>query len=79
MTATELEEIRNAQVALSEFKRAMRAIQKINAVAGRPAAANAAMGIFGQAVVLHAEATKALIEHYPEQSGEVIALGGGDR
>lgn len=71
--------IEKAQDALGAFKSAMREIEKINAKAGRHLAANAAMGLRGKAIVLHADATEALYANYPDFAQDISERGGGDR
>ncbi len=72
---TEREFIDDAQKAIGDLKRALRSIQKMNAEAGRDAAANAAMKHRGQAITLHAEMTESMTAFYPQFASEVQRAG----
>ncbi len=78
-TMTEREAIDFAQKSLGDLKSALNRIQVINNEAGRLEAANAAMGLRGEVMTLHAKATEALYRFKPDEAGGIVAQGGGDR
>jgi len=74
---TERETIEAAQDALGELKGHMRALQKINTERGDLVAANAVMGLRGDLMRWHSNATVALNESFPEFASEIQTRGGG--
>ena len=71
--------IEAGQDGIGAFKKALRELEKINTAAGRHDAANAAMGIRGEAMALHSKAMALLTEHYPEFAADISTRGGGAR
>jgi len=74
---TEREMIDQVQDGIAPVKQGLKELQKLNADAGRPMAANAAMGLLGELNAWHAKATEALDKHYPELTASVTTRGGG--
>ncbi len=74
---TEDDYIATAQKAFGDLKSALHQIEKINMKAGRAEVANAVMGIKGQTLQLHSDATKVLYALYPEGTGDAVVIRGG--
>ena len=73
-------ELKKVQKAMKTIKVALGRIEQANRDANRLESANAAYKWQQKMGVFHAEATEDLFKHWPEEvSGEIVALGGGDR
>jgi hypothetical protein len=71
--------IEAAQDALCTLKQAMRTIQDINTKSSNLEAANAAMGLRGELIVWHSNATAMMHAYFPEFASEIQTRGGGGR
>lgn len=76
---TEREIIEAAQRSIGQLKGLMRDLENLNREAGRDMAANAAMGLRGDLIRWHSNASEQLMKHYPEWGGVVIQGPGGGR
>ena len=76
---TEREIIDQVQDGIADAKQGLKELQKLNADAGRPMGANAAMGLRGELMAWHRDATEELDKHYPELTNDVTTRGGGGR
>lgn len=76
---TEREMIDEAQRLIGALKAVVRDIEVLNRDAGRDLAANAAMGLRGDLLRWHSNATEALYDHHPDIAGDVVAQGPGGR
>lgn len=76
---TEQELINSVQDGIGAAKKGLKSLQDLNASAGRPMAANAAMGLRGELMSWHRDALVELNNHYPELTSDVSTRGGGGR
>jgi hypothetical protein len=76
---TERELVEQAQLQLSELKKTVAAIRKINADAGRAVPAAAAFRALCGLNNWHADVTDALLANWPEWAAEVTTQGPGGR